>query len=60
MSDIRQLIAAVSGKAVQLTAERGQLVTTAGAAQQLDSQCQDEQIALTGYFTKYLKARGKK
>uniref|UniRef100_A0A383VS47 Uncharacterized protein n=1 Tax=Tetradesmus obliquus TaxID=3088 RepID=A0A383VS47_TETOB len=60
VSDIRKLIAAVSGKAVQLTAVRGLLVTTAEAAQQLDSQCQNEQINLTGYFTKYLKARGKK
>jgi hypothetical protein len=60
VSDIRKLLAAVNDKAVQLTAERGQLVTTADAAQQLDSQCREEQITLTGYFTKYLKARGKK
>jgi hypothetical protein len=59
ISDIRKLMAALRDTAVQLTAARGQPVTTGEAAQQLDSQCKDEKITFTGYFTKYLKAKGK-
>lgn len=60
VSDYRKLLAAIDAEAVRLTAKNQRVCSTAAAAKSLDEQCVAQGLNMCSYFTKHLKAKGKK